>query len=440
MSLSLVRDYALWLLILLVFVLGGCTQKDNPVSGDSSASVEDSPSSQESDLEGMQDIEERVAKLRGLETLQPVTKAFLTTDELRQRMTEDLLEDYSEQEARDDVLLYVAFEFMEPDVDLFNLLLDLQTEQVLGFYDPDTEEMYVVKENQEPGALERMTFSHEYTHVLQDQHFDLQALGFTDEGDKDDEDSEAQFAIRSLVEGDATLLMQQYALQFFSADDLAEIIGQSAVLDSSVLDSAPNVIRETLTFQYDAGIRFVTTIFQDGGWPAVDAVYDNPPVSTEQIMHPDRYPDDHVQVVALPPLTDTLGTGWRLVDNDVLGEFGLLLYLNVHADPSDADRAAEGWGGDRYAVHWREDESAFVLVIRLAWDTLTDADEFFDSFVQFAKNRFEEGPTRREGDARLWWSGNDVLLLARNGQNETLILIAPNNATLDAIHSLFPNF
>jgi hypothetical protein len=128
------------------------------------------------------------------------------------------------------------------------------------------------------------------------------------------------------------------------------------------------------------------------------------------------------------------------VDSDVLGEFGLLQYLNVYADPTDVDRAVEGWGGDRYAVHWREDETAFVLAMRFVWDTLVDADEFFDSYVQFAENRFGGAPTRQEGDARLWWSGNDVLLLARNGEDETLILIAPNNATLDAIHALFPDF
>ena len=78
--------------------------------------------------------------MRGLETLKPVTKAFLTTDELRERIIEDL-SDYTEKDARDDVLLYVAFGLVKRDVDLYNLLVDLQTEQVAGFYDPDTEEI-----------------------------------------------------------------------------------------------------------------------------------------------------------------------------------------------------------------------------------------------------------------------------------------------------------
>ncbi len=172
----------------------------------------------------------------------------------------------------------------------------------------------------------------------------------------------------------------------------------------------------------------------------MDAAYANPPVSTEQILHPGRYPDDVPQIVTLPPLTDTLGAGWRLVDEDVLGEFGLDIYLDVYVSPSAAQVAAEGWGGDRYAVYWRDDESAFVLVLRLAWDTSADAAEFRDAFEQFAELRLGGGPARAEGDARWWWSGEDRMLLAQNGQEETLIIIAPDETTLEAVHALFPGF
>jgi hypothetical protein len=388
----------------------------------------------------MEVIEEQVSELRDLETQAPVSKAFLNTDELRQKMVEDVSEDYSEQKAHDDVLLYAAFELMEPGIDLYDLLIDLYTEQVAGFYDPDTKEMYVVKGERAPGALERLTYSHEYTHVLQDQHFDLQALGFTDADDGDEEDSEQDFAIRSLVEGDASLLMQQYMLQYFDAEDLKDVLTQSQDIDTSVLDSAPDIVRESMLFPYEAGLGFVIALFNDGGWSAVDDAYANPPVSTEQIMHPTRYPDDVPQIVTVPPLTDTLGADWRLVDEDVLGEFGLQQYLQVRVDPSDAEVAAEGWGGDRYAVHWRDDESAYVLVEHLAWDTPADADQFFSAYTQFAEHRFGSQPTRSETNNRLWWFGDDVLLLARNGQDESLVVIAPDEATLDAVYALFPGF
>ena len=172
----------------------------------------------------------------------------------------------------------------------------------------------------------------------------------------------------------------------------------------------------------------------------MDAAYANLPVSTEQIIHPERYPDDVPQIVTLPPLTDTLGAGWRLVDENVLGEFGLQQVLQVGTSQEDAEIASEGWGGDRYAVHWRDDESAFVLVARLAWDTPADADEFLDAYGRFAEDRFGTAPARSEGNSRRWWFGDDALLLARNDQDETLIIIAPDEMMLDAVHALFPDF
>ena len=398
------------------------------------------PISDEEALEAMQVIGERVSELRGLETLHPVTQTLLTTDELRQKIEQEVMADYTEQEAHDDVLKYVAFELLEQDVDLHQVLVDLQTEQVAGYYDPDTQEMYVVKTSGRPGALERATYAHEYVHVLQDQHFDLEALGFTDDDEEQDRDNEQQFAIRCLVEGDASLLQQQYTMGYFKPEDLSELLKQVNAVGTEKLDAAPPVIRESLLFPYEAGMAFVSQLYAKGGWEAVDAAYETLPLSSEQIMHPERYPDDVPQVITLPPLTDTLGPGWRLVDEDVMGEFDLLLYLDGRLDRSEAETAAEGWGGGRYAVHWREDESGFVLVLRLAWDTPTDAAEFWHAYAQFARDRFGADPTRADGDARWWWLGEDALLLAQNEQDETLVIIAPDEAILNAVRSLFPEF
>jgi hypothetical protein len=425
----------LWSILILALALTACGNKNDPAPTEAVGLA----LSDDAALEAMHVIEEQVSELRGLETLEPVSKALLTNDELRQRIEKDVLEDYSEQEARDDVLLYVAFELMEKDTDLYNLLIDLQTEQVAGFYDPETEEMNVVKSNQQPGALERSVFAHEYTHALQDQHFDLEAMGFTDDENKEDEDSERDFAIRCLVEGDAMLLQQQHMMQYFDPDELREVFNQALAADSSVLDAAPDILRESLLFPYEGGLLFVTGLYAEGGWAAVDAAYTNPPLSSEQILHPELYPGDVPQMITLPPLTDTLGAGWRLVDENTVGEFALNLYLDVHVSPAQAEAAAEGWGGDRYAVHWREDESAFVLVLRLAWDTPTDASEFFETYVQFAGDRFGSGPAHSEGETRLW-SGADQLLLAQNDQHETLVIFAPDQATLEALRGLFPEF
>ena len=74
------------------------------------------------------------------------------------------------------------------------------------------------------------------------------------------------------------------------------------------------------------------------------------------------------------------------------------------------------------------------------WDTSSDAIEFFNAFARFAETRFGDESTRSDGNDRLWWVKDDALLLAQNNQSETLILIAPDEATLDALYALFPGF
>jgi hypothetical protein len=415
--------------VLCLLVLAGCEDQDKK---------EPAPDSES--LDSMSLIQERVSEMRGLESLEEVPKAFMRDEELHQRVENEFFEDYSAQEARDDVLLYAAFDLAELDLDLYKLMIDLYSEQVLGFYDDEKDELFVRQSDEEVGAMERSTFAHEYTHALQDQHFDLEALGLSDDEDEDDQDSEQDFAVRCLVEGDASLLEMHYMMRYFDVHDWQEIMEEVEETDMSILDSAPAILRETLMFPYEAGLAFVTELHAQGGWEAVDAAYANPPLSTEQIMHPERYPDDAPQIVTLPPLTDTLGAGWRMVDSDVLGELVLKIYLETFINISEAQEAAEGWDGDRYAVHWREDESAFVLVLRLAWDSSADAAEFWQAYAAWAEERFGSTVTRSEGDARWWWVGDDVLLLAQNTQEETLIVIAPDEPTLEAVQALFPEF
>ena len=137
----------IWCAVILALVLTGCEKQDSDPT--------------------LETLKGQVSEFRGLEFLEPVNEAFLTRDELRQRVMDDFFQDYSEQDVRDDVLLLAAFEFAEPDLDLYNLYVDLHTEQTLGFYDSETDELYVIKDEQAFGAMEQSTFSHEYVHVLQ---------------------------------------------------------------------------------------------------------------------------------------------------------------------------------------------------------------------------------------------------------------------------------
>jgi hypothetical protein len=131
------------------------------------------------------------------------------------------------------------------------------------------------------------------------------------------------------------------------------------------LDDYPPVLINNLAFPYVSGSRFVGELYRAGGFAAIDAAWANPPQSTEQILHPERYrAGDAPQLVALAPLTDTLGVGWQQIEDNIMGEFILREYLDQQLPATTAARAALGWGGDRSAVYWNE-ATGVVLALRL---------------------------------------------------------------------------
>jgi len=390
------------------------------------------------DLRVFDGIARLVEEIRGLRATGPYTRSLMTQAALRAYQEQKFEKDYTPEEARQDTLTLAAFDLLPRDFNLREFLLDLYTEQIAGFYDPDTKQFFVISEQERPGILERVTFAHEYTHLLQDQHFDLVALGFTDEESKrpKDLDDDAMLARRALVEGDATLTQLLY-LSRLSRAEQREWLEAVQRQPSEVFDRAPRVIREELTFPYDAGFAFVQTLYERGDWDAVNAAFRDPPASTEQILHPEKFFSRERPIrVTLPPLTDTLGSGWQLVDENVLGEFFLRVYLEERLPASQAEGAAAGWGGDRYAVYVNEAASQDLLVLAVAWDSEAEAREFVEAYRVYATARYGGGPAR-EAEGQALWVGKDVLWLEWRGM-DTLILRGPSEDVVARVRGRIP--
>ncbi len=380
----------------------------------------------------MDTVEGQVAALRGLESTQPVERALMTQQQLYERMLQDFEENFPPEEARDYTLTLAAFDFLDPDLDMYNLLLRLYTEQIAGFYDPETGQIYVIAGLSLMGQMDRLTYAHEFTHALQDQHFDLEALGLRDDAEGE-YDSEYLSAVRALVEGDARLMEQQFLDAHYSAEDWAELVQEAAEIDTSVLNVTPDILYASLLFPYDYGQPFVEALYEEGGWAAVDAAYASPPRSTEHILHPDRYDaGDAPQIVSLSPLTGTLGAGWRQVDEDILGEYFTRRYLAQQIPEEEAEAAAEGWGGDRYVVHYRQADEALVLALHTVWDTPADAEEFVDAYVAYAEGRFGH-PADLTNGARLCWVGDADQLCLTWGPTDATIVLGPDETTVELL-------
>lgn len=371
------------------------------------------------------EIENRVADMRGLVPTEPVITTLLSREELTQRVEEDLLAEFTAVDAHNDVLTMSAFDMLPPDFDLFTFSRDLYSEQIAGFYDPETNEFVVVSEDDELDANEQLTHAHEYMHALQDQHFELDLL------DDDGRDADASAALLSLAEGEATLMQMLYMLQGYV--DIAEILASAGELATPVLDSAPTILANSLLFPYTTGFEFAQTLYQQDGLVGLDAVWEELPQSTEQILHPERYlAGDMPQLVALPPLTDTLGAGWALVDEDVFGEFMLREYLGQELNAEQTDTAATGWGGDRYAVYTNETDAAQVMVLRLVWDTDDDATEFAALYPNYPAALLDTSSQLQGNGGECWQGVENAICLFQSGR-ETTIVRAPDVETAVAI-------
>jgi len=385
--------------------------------------------------EAMSKIETQVALLRGLEAVESVDRALITSEELKEIVTTEFFSEYTDEDARQDVLILSALGLLPESFNLKNFYHELYGEQIAGFYDSETKEMYVVQ-GTGFGGYEKITYAHEYTHVLQDQVYGLdEGLGMNDESCE--EDSERCAAVQALIEGDATLTELLWFRSYATEQDYEDYNKAFEDYESPVLDSAPAYIAADLYFPYEYGYIFVQLLYNKNGYDAVDAAYENVPVSTEQILHPERYPDDKPVEVTLPDLTEILGEEWILYDQNVMGEWYTYLILNKAYDETyrlfetTAENAAEGWGGDAYAFYLNDSTDDVVFVMDSIWDTTDDADEFADAFMDYADLRWENGGSAIEGYPA-WLGANGAVVFLQEG-DRTLWVLAPDAEIAESI-------
>jgi hypothetical protein len=260
--------------------------------------------------------------------------------------------------------------FFPAGTDLRQTQLDLLGDQVLGYYDEEADTMAVVQRGADFGPLERVTIAHEYTHALQDQAFDLEKVTPDDDVDNSDQD----LARVAMVEGDASLVTQQWTLDNLTFEQILAITRQ-AMEQQAVLAGIPRLLVRQLEFPYAEGLLFATALFQQGGWEAVDAAYASPPDSTEQVIHPEKYATREAPVAVEPDITPaTLGEGWSEAASDTVGELGIATWLES-AGPTIARDASAGWGGDRVVLLEGPDDAWLVDWIT-SWDSPADAEAF----------------------------------------------------------------
>lgn len=379
-----------------------------------------------------------VAKIRELAFKREVDPEVLTDAQLATRVSEQFQKDNprTDIEASDKVL--TALGLLGGDDDLFDIILGVQTEQVGGFYDTKTRRLVVGGDAKDPKPLDRVLLAHEFTHALTDQYYDLSRLDRLQDERKDDE----VLAYLSLVEGDATVIMFEYAEKFLTLQERASVASEGAAVATERLDAAPKVVRRSLLFPYEQGVRFVQDLLQSGGLAAVNRAYQDPPTSTEQILHPSKYLGrrDDPTPVTMPDLARTLGRGWSALPGGGVGELDVRLIVDEFLPRKVAEEAGAGWDGGRYAA--AESSAGTLVAILTVWDSEAEAREATDVFRRWLPLRFGKAGSAfglAGGVGGGWESPKGAGAVLRSG-SRALLLVGPDRASVERARGAFSGF
>jgi len=331
-----------------------------------------------------------VEELRGAKFLRPVPVEIVDDAAARQHFKNRLQEHWPEEARRAEETVDAHLGLIPPQTDLEEEVFDVLEEQAGGYYDPDRDTFFVLGDM--PRAAAPIIVAHELTHALDDQRYGIDRLLAAAE-----EDDDRSGALEAVVEGSGTVVMTAFIHRQIVAGKLDPksllSFQESEVGRAERLKASPLFVQRSLIAPYILGMAFLLRgemiRIQTGGiTPSdLDRAFTDPPVSTEQILHPEKYWDpaqrDLPRALTLPDLSADLGPGWSRRGEGNLGELTLGLLTGV--DPGDAtspDRALErwtnaassGWGGDRWNLY--RNGARAVTVLATSWDTDRDAREF----------------------------------------------------------------
>jgi hypothetical protein len=377
--------------VLFVFSIGALTAAQRSAPSQSALPTQTVPPPQVAApsnpefLKAADEVLKQMSELLDLPIKEPLKKSLRSKQEIRDYLIREEKEDRTDQERYADSKTLQAFGLIPKDFPLDAFMLDVLTDQVAGLYDPKSKEFYIA--DWIPADEQREVMSHELTHALEDQSFHIDPWIKAARPNDD-----AELAREAVSEGSALAAMVDYTMRDQSVGvrdlpDVSLIIRSGAVAEMDKdpkLSKAPGYIRDELLFPYLAGTGFSQQFLKaHSGWKDLHLIFQNPPVSTQQIIHPDLYLSNvKPEAVALPDWKNLAPDDWKLLEENVLGEFGLGEVLKQFLGQQRADMISSAWKGDRYALFESAKSKNISLVFRIALDNPEDAARFFGQYSE----------------------------------------------------------
>jgi uncharacterized protein DUF955 len=348
----------------------------------------------------------------------------------RRFIEQEIKRRYSKDQLEGERKSMVAWGVLPADYDLQRLFLDLLEEQVSAYYDPVGKVMVVG--DWLPADQQRAALMHELVHALQDRELPIDSFIAPDPGQGD-----RLLARQALIEGEAValtfdLLLKAQATDISRLPDLS--MTQGLITTSAggpVIDKAPKFVRDLLLFPYVEGLGFIYQFRKRQPWAGMSAIYSDPPRSTAQILHPDKYFDrrEDPVAIAIPDLSRLL-PGSQLVSDDDLGEFSLGAVLALHLGDTEGPRAALGWRGDHYRI-WEDAAGRFTIAYRVMVANQQMAAALADQLRASVEHRHPElagKASGRPGGLVTWAEEGRAFAVERRGTSVVLLEQFPLHA------------
>jgi hypothetical protein len=346
-------------------------------------------------------------EITGLKPLKPVPHEFIAREQLRQFLEERIKEEIKPEELRAEELTLKKFGLVPRDFDLKKTTVDLLTEQAAAFYDYRKKRLYVLDSASE--ALQQVVLVHELAHALADQHFNLE--NYIQRANENDDGAMARLAV---MEGQATWLMAEYmarrmGMSLRSSPAIVSAMGDQlgvAAGQYPVFDGAPLYLRESLVFPYAKGMLFQQAVVEKDGKAAFARVFERPPASTQQILHPQKYFAGENPSNSPAPAVPAQGD-YRVLAEGSIGEFDHAVLLRQYAGQAAADSLAFRWKGGSYRLLERKKDGRTVLAYSSDWIDAAAAREYFGLYRKVLRGKWETMEVATDEGERLAGRGDD---------------------------------
>jgi hypothetical protein len=350
--------------------------------------------------EEVQQTLSELSAITGFPIKHPVAFESITREQINRYLQDRIKEVTKPAELRAEELTLKKFGFVPENFDLKKNTIDLLTEQAAAFYDFHRKKLFISDWAQT--SMRDVALIHELAHALADQSYSLEK--FTR---KVEQDSEKSLARQAVVEGQAMWLTNAVVARRSGKERVrleAEDGGAEPSGKFPVFDQAPLYIRENLIFPYSAGERLQESVYEKRQQAALSQVFRDPPVSTQQVLHPDKY-FSHTMPV-LPPLPKD-PKGVKRFAEGVMGELDHSVLLRQYTTIDDAQDVAPKLAGSQYRLLEGRKNKRVKLVYVSAWSDAPTAQRYFHLYRKILEGKWKKLLVATESESVLSGEGDD---------------------------------